>query len=107
MSNVYGGKYSRHLDCIGWFLVHVMDYYQVKQVTSEEKRRKLSSISSYPQRYEQYGVKENNRIFQDCASSVEELWDKICFWVAIWLKNVKTFSFWSFSDLLRTLAEGL
>ena len=28
----------------------------------------------------------NNRIFQDCASSEEDLWDKICFWVAIWLK---------------------
>ena len=49
----------------------------------------------------------NNRIFQDSSSSVEELWDKICFWVAIWLKNVKTFSSWSFSDLLRTLADGV
>ena len=49
----------------------------------------------------------NNRIFQDCVSSVDELWEKICFWVAIWLKNVKSFRFWSFSDLLRTLNEGL
>ena len=48
----------------------------------------------------------NNRIFQDCASSTEELWDKICFWVAIWLKNVKEFRFWSCSDLLRNLGEG-
>ena len=49
----------------------------------------------------------NNRIFQEGTSSVEELWDKICFWVAIWLKSVKHFRFWSFSDLLRSLYEGI
>ena len=49
----------------------------------------------------------NNRIFQGCTYSVDELWEKICFWVALWLKNVKAFRFWSFSDLIRTLAEGL
>ena len=48
----------------------------------------------------------NNRIFLGCASSEEELWEKICFWVALWLKNVKAFRFWSFSDLTRTLAGG-
>ena len=48
----------------------------------------------------------NYRIFQDRASSEVELWEKICFWVAIWLKNEKTFRFWSFSDLIRYFAEG-
>ena len=28
-------------------------------------------------------VDRNNRIFQECVSSEEELWKKICFWVAI------------------------
>ena len=56
MSHVFGGKYSKHLDCIGWFRVHAMDCYQARQVTSKEKRRKLSSICSCLQRYGQYSV---------------------------------------------------
>ena len=48
----------------------------------------------------------NRRIFEGSVSSENELWKKICFWVAIWLKNVKSFRFLSFSDLTRALMRG-
>ena len=48
----------------------------------------------------------NNRIFEGVVYLEDELWEKICFWVATWLKNVKTFRFLPFSDLTRSLAEG-
>ena len=49
----------------------------------------------------------NNRIFEGGAYSEVELWERICFWVAIWLKNVKNFRFLSFTDLTRSLGEGV
>ena len=48
----------------------------------------------------------NGRIFEGSISSENELWEKICFWAAIWLKNVESFRFMSFSDLTRSLNEG-
>ncbi|PON33706.1 hypothetical protein PanWU01x14_350470 [Parasponia andersonii] len=45
--------------------------------------------------------KRNQRIFKDSSCLEGELWEKIVFWGAIWLKNAKEFKNVAFSDLLR------
>ncbi|PON59233.1 LOW QUALITY PROTEIN: hypothetical protein TorRG33x02_288950 [Trema orientale] len=43
----------------------------------------------------------NQRIFEDSSCLEGELWEKIVFSGAIWLKNAKEFKNVAFSDLLR------
>ena len=42
---------------------------------------------------------KNSRIFTDVYESVFNLWDKILFWVATWVKSSKDFKCFPFSDL--------
>ena len=44
-------------------------------------------------------IERNARVFSDVYDSVHNLWDKILYWVAIWIKNHKDFRHISLSDL--------
>lgn len=47
-------------------------------------------------------LERNNRTFGDgVESSIEDIWDELRFWVAIWLSNVKESKDFLFSDLTR------
>ena len=45
--------------------------------------------------------KRNRRIFECKASSKEEVWERVKFWVGLWLKSMKEFNNFAFSNLLR------
>ena len=46
-------------------------------------------------------LERNNRIFEGIEASVEDLWEKVRFWTAIWVYKTKSFEQFSFLDLNR------
>ena len=85
-----GGRYCIILIYTGWFLKHVMGCSQVKQTSLKERRKRLFSTNFFLPHYGQYGVKEIIEYLRDVPIQKMNC-GRICFWVAIWLKNVKSF----------------
>ncbi|XP_030483308.2 uncharacterized protein LOC115699905 [Cannabis sativa] len=46
-------------------------------------------------------LERNNRIFEGIEASVEDLWEKVRFWTAVWVYKTKSFEQFSFLDLNR------
>uniref|UniRef100_A0A803RBE5 Uncharacterized protein n=1 Tax=Cannabis sativa TaxID=3483 RepID=A0A803RBE5_CANSA len=44
-------------------------------------------------------LERNNRIFEGIEASVEDLWEKVRFWTAVWVYKTKSFEQFSFLDL--------
>ena len=46
-------------------------------------------------------LERNSRIFEDKESSLEFIWERVKFWVALWVFETKEFKDFLFSDLIR------
>ena len=89
-----------------WLLQCQVAFLHVSGIGGLNDRRKLWDVAVKAICWSLW-LERNNRIFEDVTRELDFIWDRVKYWVALWVYDSKDFKELSFFDLCRDWSPWL